>query len=57
MMYTIVPCAVNVPVSNFERLQSSVVTPVIVARSICPKSNAGNMNVATSGPHNNGLWE
>ena len=56
-VYAIVPCAVKMSISSFEGVKGSIVAPGIVARGVCPKSNAGNTDISARGLHNHEFWE
>lgn len=44
--YTVMPCAVKVSISCFDRVKSSIATPAIVAERPCPEADSGNLDVS-----------
>ena len=55
--YTIIPCTVKMPVAGFQGMKSGLVTPPIVAKSLCSEAYSGNVDFPLNTSHSHCLWE
>ena len=55
--YTIMPCAVNMSITCFDRMKSGITTPVVAAKCPCSKTDGGDLDWTLGRLHLHCLWE